>query len=613
MADIQLSASVGAGGSFAILGRANVQIVGNADLVLSLVQYSNYFVQVTSDGTSAGVRNVIAPLNEGTTFVVQNKTSEGFAIVLKGPSGVGVSIPPLASALVATDGTNYFTPAAAGNDIVVADAAALTAYPAASLLNRQSAAVQTFGATFALGPAGPTVDGVTVIAASDGRVWMRGATLIAPAAQAQTAWFVDLNNSTGLASDQNTGLTALLPLLTKAEIARRWGSWSPTLTTITVTITYLGSDTATAGRDPGRFTPTFVMGARLLHTAALPATSFTGTLLAVTAKNPATNTPLRSTFTTTTGAVAATLLLVNATRGNSRAFAQRNTGAGIWQISQPMVPYVLGNQPASTEVDTWANGDAISGYALPVVDLANIGGQTVEYANPLGPSHVVAGLQVQDPGSAVGPSPFIVGGAAAAAFAECLVQRAFVSANGARASAQFGISPATAVSNCFLNADSVLEGPEQGSSPLVEGGVIKGFLATFRNATIQKDVILAAQVATWANTCIFGQVAVDTGSTLQLAGATGCSAAIYGGGACDCSQGLVKITTLTAVQTFRVTPITINAAASAYSNSTTAGLTTVHLVGLTAAAIDAAAGAAGFGGLAYIPGVGAFQKGIATP
>src|ERR1700744_3827915 len=103
MAQIQLSGSVGSGGAFAILGEADVEITGNADLVLNLAQYSNYYINVTSDNTSTGIRNVIAPLNKGTTFIIKNATSEGFAIILKGPSGVGVSIPSGGVVLVVTD------------------------------------------------------------------------------------------------------------------------------------------------------------------------------------------------------------------------------------------------------------------------------------------------------------------------------------------------------------------------------------------------------------------------------------------------------------------------------------------------------------------------------
>lgn len=109
MAQIQLSGSVGSGGAFPILGEADVEITGDTDLVLILSQYSNQYILVTSDNTSTGVRNVIAPLNKGTTFQIENATSEGFDIVLKGPSGSGVSIPPGTFLIVATDGTNYST------------------------------------------------------------------------------------------------------------------------------------------------------------------------------------------------------------------------------------------------------------------------------------------------------------------------------------------------------------------------------------------------------------------------------------------------------------------------------------------------------------------------
>ena len=121
MASIQLSGSVGSGGSFAILGFANVEIVGNANLTLSLAQYSNLFIQVTSDGTSSGIKNVVVPLNEGTAFIVENKTSEGFAIQVIGPSGTGVTVASGASTLVYTDGTNYIS---LGSSTVVASVTA---------------------------------------------------------------------------------------------------------------------------------------------------------------------------------------------------------------------------------------------------------------------------------------------------------------------------------------------------------------------------------------------------------------------------------------------------------------------------------------------------------
>jgi len=61
------------------------------------------------------------------------------------------------------------------------------------------------------------------------------------AAQAQPSWFVDPANSTGNASNANTGTTAGAPLLTYAEIVRRWGTTSPTIVSPITTITFLSN------------------------------------------------------------------------------------------------------------------------------------------------------------------------------------------------------------------------------------------------------------------------------------------------------------------------------------------------------------------------------------
>ena len=113
MADILISGSIGAAGSFAILGEADVTIVSNTDLVLSQGQYTNYVLRVFSDGTLTGDKNVIAPLFKGETFIVQNLTSEGHNIILKGASGTGVTVAHLANTIVFCDGANYMQATAA--------------------------------------------------------------------------------------------------------------------------------------------------------------------------------------------------------------------------------------------------------------------------------------------------------------------------------------------------------------------------------------------------------------------------------------------------------------------------------------------------------------------
>jgi hypothetical protein len=492
-----------------------------------------------------------------------------------------------------------------GPTIVCSTAAALTAAPNASMLSGSLAYVVTFGAYWVLQATGPAPDAATVLAAADGRVWVRALSGVQESSQAQTAWFVDRQNSTGVASDENTGLSSAAPLLHKAEIVRRWGTPSPNLNAVNVLITYLSADTDNS--DPGLFSPFFSAGATLKHIAALPAAGFTGSLLAVTAKNRAGNLALRSTFTTTTGAVAINMLLVNATRGNSRAFAQRNTGAGLWQISQPFAPYTGTGNPPNTEVDTWANGDAITGYALQNIDLALIGGQVVEYqAGFVIPSHIVQQLTIWDP--QVGAfDPCVLAGQATGLLIEAVSLRATTC--GGTQTLRWQLS------NVSLNVEFIASGAGPvAEGPIIAGGILNGiFLAD--SPTLQGDTIVASTSTVFSNTLFNGPLFYDTGVVARLLGSCGGASGNpqYGVGKFNLVQGVMSYSGAAATLFALSGGLQINGATNAYSNATAAGLTTTHLVALTPANIDAAAGAAGFGGLAYVPGVGAFQQSGATP
>jgi hypothetical protein len=501
----------------------------------------------------------------------------------------------------------WCTPGATTSFVSVANITALEAYVNLNLKAGASAYVASVGALWTYEPSGAlTTDGITVVAASNGGQWWRRESAIALAAVLQTAWFVDAQNVEGTSSDENNGLMAGTALRTKAEIARRLGTWSPSFNAINVVVTYLSADT-TSG-DPARFTPYFLAGATLTETAPLPAATFTGTLLAVTAKAAATNHALRSTFTVLTGAVAVNMLLVNSTRGNSRAFAQRNTGAGLWQISQPFTPYSGVGNPANTEVDTWANGDSITGYALQNNDIAVVGGVAIESQAPFaGPSHIVTNLTIWDPN--VGDfDPCTVSGASQVLFVEAVNVRAL---NWSGAQALKG-----QIANCSINVELIItsSGP-LATGPLITGGILNG-LVGIESVELQLDVIVASTSCILLNALINTNTFWDTGVVAQFIGITQVSQAAiqYGAGTFNILQGLVRFGTTTAVLTFPLTGgLKINGATSAYSNATAAGLTTTHLLSLTPANIDAAAGAAGFGGLAYIPGVGAYQSGSATP
>lgn len=498
-------------------------------------------------------------------------------------------------------------PATQAGELSFANIAALEAYENVNLPAGAQAYVRTVGAYWAYQPSGIVLpDGITVVNAANGGQWWRTITAVAESAQQQVPWFVDPQNVEGSSSDENDGTTSGTALRTKAEIIRRWGTKSPTFNGSNVVITYLSADTT--GNDPGLFAPYFVNSATLTHTAPLPTASFTGSLLAVTAKNRAGNTALRSTFTTTTGAIVANMLLVNSTRGNSRAFVQRNVSGGTWQISQPFTPYSGTGAPANTEVDTWANGDAITGYVLSNVDLALVGGQSVEATSTLAPSHIVWQLNIWDPQSLSFVSdPVVANGTSMLCIVESVCTRA-LSWSGAM----------TPSKGQFANSVSQVEMAVSGVGgfafgPLINGGILNG-IASLDSCEFQFDTIVACIATAFTNTLVNSSMCVDSG-TVAFYGATQISlnAVVYGAGKLNVVNGVVRYSS-SAVSSFPLSGgLAINAATNAYSNSTTAGLTTVHLLALSPANLDAAAGAAGFGGLAYVPGVAAFQSGTTTP
>lgn len=108
-----MSSSIGVPGSEAVLGAANI-IIGNANFTLLPNQYSNYFLNITSSVSLTAQRNIIAPNNQGQTFVVKNTTSGGFAIQIIGSSGTGVSITNGQTITVLFDGINYIITSASG-------------------------------------------------------------------------------------------------------------------------------------------------------------------------------------------------------------------------------------------------------------------------------------------------------------------------------------------------------------------------------------------------------------------------------------------------------------------------------------------------------------------
>jgi hypothetical protein len=108
MADINLGGSVGTTGT-AILGRTTIIIPSDADYTLLVSEYTNQFLNVASGVSLTATRNIIVPLVEGVTYIVQNNTTGSQSIEIIGASGTGVTIPNGSTILVTCDGNNYLT------------------------------------------------------------------------------------------------------------------------------------------------------------------------------------------------------------------------------------------------------------------------------------------------------------------------------------------------------------------------------------------------------------------------------------------------------------------------------------------------------------------------
>jgi hypothetical protein len=478
-----------------------------------------------------------------------------------------------------------------------------------ALLQGQQAFVQSNGSWWTLKvPDGVDVaDGITIATATGAEVakWVRenigGYLPSASEGLAQLTWNIDQSNVTGTASDENPG-TALLPLLTVTEMYRRLGyTWKPRYAGgVAIQVNYL-SPTPAGGNDTAKWEPDLVDGSTFTQFAAQPAATFTGTLNVVTA-NSTTATPgnaLESTFTVTSGAITANMLLINATRGNSRAVALRNLGGGNWLLTQPLAPYVAGTLPSPTNVDTWVSGDAITGFVPTPVDISRVGGSFSAINASVAPAHVLIGMTLVDK-SAVGAGVCLVDLAAFPFFVDCVFVRP-IQLRGPLA--EQGVATFQGcIHTKTLTATQVTSSPAFSNSASYQfiqaGGSLVGCIGTCFNRVIAHGIMKDTVIPTpGAGNEIF----IDTGQQIQLEGqvdATDANGAFYGPGTLNVKAQLTCIGT--GAKLFGSLGATLlNGLASGYSSSGPASPKVISLVALTAAAFDAAAGAAGFGGQAF--------------
>lgn len=219
-------------------------------------------------------------------------------------------------------------------------------------------------------------------------------------------WYIDPANSTGCASDSNNGTSATCtgqpgigPLSSWYALdVYRWGcefgqmqcprigatiagdaSVAPN-----VTVTFLSSQGDTS--DPVVANPDLENGKWLAIVGNLTAQT-TGVLASVTAKNRATPQLLQAAVTNADGGVglAAVNQLIVDTTHPSHAFTSSLVSGSTYAITQPLVAIAPGGfTGGATEVDTWANGDAVAVYTPVTVNLARLSPNVTDFNGSLG-------------------------------------------------------------------------------------------------------------------------------------------------------------------------------------------------------------------------------------
>jgi hypothetical protein len=447
--------------------------------------------------------------------------------------------------------------------------------------------------------------------------------IAAPNSWAQATWFIDQSNKSGAASDLNPGTARAKPLLTFKELIRRWGgTTAPTLTGATCTITFMsGSPDAT---DP------IIIAALcnqcfLTVTADAPAATATGALAGVVANSIATNQALNATLPA--GTVAGSLIQ-NTSRANSFARAFKNLGGNNWQISQPINPPALpATQPTPVQNNAWANGDtvnifppatnAVGSTAVFNLNIVKFAPQNIGVNAAFNNIPTLANLNCAD--TDVNGFGFDV--------VELARGCSYVNVSFSRTFSLNSNPLQLAFKTLFIGCDFANAGIGGNAFQLTNfaAGSWRTNTANWPMAATLDCGFMMFGTPTASDSIPvtgIGTVYVD-GNFLRVSGTVagqvlmsttynGGQPAVYGSGGVDSRTAWIY--TNTAVASFPCAGgMTIRGVTTAYSALTTAGTTAWHQVALTPANVDAAAGAAGFGGYAVWPGVGCFTSGNSQP
>ena len=410
----------------------------------------------------------------------------------------------------------------------------------------------------------------------------------------QATWFVDPSNVSGHASDANSGLTDTTPLLTWRELGRRFGTSRPAID-IDVSITVMSGITTS---DPFSLV-NLGLGTVTISGSQTVGQASSGVIAGFTAKNRATAT--LASFTALSG------MSVNQTVFNST----RGTYAAIYKLSDGIATLSQALNDSGAEDDTWTNGDEIIsfvpvqayfqeigsyGSGLTIVNDITISNTTNETTSPLLPTvgSTFTRCPIVSPIAIDTKTPSF---AFTTQFIGCTIETSILGYANSFNTAEIYVSPILmlgGVCNWCLCPISFGNDPILAAIAAQRHDLSGGNIVNF-----EAGLYIDAQYCFVYGffDCTIGPIWGPAGSLLNVVQGT----ITYGTPAAD---------TFLFGGTLAVGPA---ASETAYSLSTTAGVTTIHGgIALTPANLDAPAGSAGFGGTATNLAGASISTGTAT-
>jgi hypothetical protein len=400
---------------------------------------------------------------------------------------------------------------------------------------------QHLGAGFSPGPVGP---------------------FVFPTSWSQATWFVDRQNVSTCASDNNLtcslstcGTSGDGPCATYSSIASRWGTYSPRLRQST-TITWMSGESSNNDLDPVYFNPSLENQASAFLTGT-PTTVATTTLGTITAKSITTSPSLLlAIINTDAGALAAGDFIVNSTHpGEGWLYA--NTSGSTWSFTQPLpsaqTTAIGTGIPFGTigaEQNSYTSGDSVTIETFPSVELSSVSPTVEAWNSSFGGGIYVSNLTAATSGHG-NRAPLFIG--ASVLFGDVLFQRG-PAGNASMSSLSQSNSTNVGYSqefyNCYVNAVGsfwpmgfpISETANNSASFFVTGGAVTGG-GTIRMGYVdlQQDVIVgqSAHGSLFLNGGHGTSAYLDTGTTLSIQGPGmfSMSGTLWGPGGLQVNQG----------------------------------------------------------------------------